>query len=393
MLRNIIRCVGLQGYNGIYSNLVANSARTLYTVQSLGLDGYESNRTRTKSMFSSTVDRFKEKMNNYSSEDSKNLVFSEDLKNIVHLAEKEDIPLVIKMLKKFATQNSELRFGSYVFGPVIMRMFYYLQDEETALQCFKDKSYDGIFDQWMSYQILCDMLYEKQRYQDILDVYDLIQERQIEGSMFPKHTIILVFGACYKMNTPESFKYATTLWKKMLSAGHSPMRRTVTFGAGLALAQNAPHIALEMLYNTKQQNYITVRNMKVLAMIELGRTDDVIPVLRSVLEAVGGSLTKQTFCAEILERVRAAVDKSDNKELKIDYDRIEKYLKENGHVSDQTINDLICMEIDTKSMPTNNMGNKNQTFINASFSRDNQNSRNRRPMSGRPQRPGLSEMY
>lgn len=325
------------------------------------------------------------------------MVFSEDLKNIIHLAEKEDIPLVCKMLRKFAKQNSELRFGSYVFGTVLMRMFYYLGDVETALEVFKDKACDGIFDQWMSYQILCDMLYEKQRYQDVLDVYDMIKERRMEGGMFPKHTIILVYGACFKLNTPESFKYAMDLWKIMMSAGHQPMRRTVTFGAGLALAQNAPHVALEMLHSSKQQNYITVRNMKVLAMLELDRLDDVIPILRSVLESHSGSLSKQTFCAEILEKVKAAMENCKNQELKMDYERIEKYLKDNGHVTDQTISDLICSEIDTRSIPTQTT-NKNQTFINASFSRQNEyrnDRRQKRPYQqhGGSSRPGLSEMY
>lgn len=327
------------------------------------------------------------------------MVFSEDLKNIIHLAEKEDIPLVVKMLQKFSKQNSELRFGSYIFGPVLMRMFYFLEDVDTALEVFKDKGCDGIFDQWMSYQILCDMLYEKQRYQDVLDVYDLIKDRRTEGGMFPKHTIILVFGACFKLNTPESFTYAMDVWKTMMSSGHQPMRRTVTFGAGLALAQRAPHVALEMLHSSKQQNYITVRNMKVLAMLELDRVDDVIPILRSVLEAHSGSLSKQTFCVEVLDKVKAAMEKSDNKELKMDYERIEKYLQNNGHVTDQTIDQLICSEIDTRANPTFAQ-NKNQQFINASFSGQNRyqnDRRNKRPYQQRAEggstRPGLSDMY
>lgn len=362
-------------------------------------------------MFLTSVDRFKEKMTEFCAgmsflgdflffcdsffvvDDSKNMVFSEDLKNMVHLAEKDDIPLVVKMLKKFSTQNSELRFGSYVFGPVLMRMFYFLDDVDTALEAFKDKSCEGMFDQWMSYQILCDMLYERGRYQDVLDVYDLIRNKQLDGGMFPKHTIILVFGACFKLNTSESFKYAMDLWKAMISAGHHPMRRTVTFGAGLALAQNAPHIALEMLHSSNQQNYITVRNMKVLAMLELGRTDDVIPILRSVLESHGGSLSKQKFCDEVLEKVKIAMEKCENKELKLDYERIEKYLRDNGHVTDQTIEELLCGEIDTRSMQTN-ASNKNQTFINASFSRDNNQQRsNHRTRRQQSNRPGLFEMY
>lgn len=49
----------------------------------------------------------------------------------------------------------------------------------------------------------------------------------------------------------------------MQEIGHIPITKTITFAAGLALAQNAPHVALEMLTSTNRQNYVTVRNLKV----------------------------------------------------------------------------------------------------------------------------------
>lgn len=47
-------------------SLVFFLVRTLYTQQSLGIDGYENSRTRTKSMFITSIERFKEKMTEYS---------------------------------------------------------------------------------------------------------------------------------------------------------------------------------------------------------------------------------------------------------------------------------------------------------------------------------------
>lgn len=57
-----------------------------------------------------------------------------------------------------------------------------------------------------------------------------------------------------------------------MSVGHLPMRRTATFLAGLALNQNKPNIALEIIANTKQQNYMTVRNLKVIFQIFISRS-------------------------------------------------------------------------------------------------------------------------
>jgi hypothetical protein len=41
------------------------------------------------------------------------------------------------------------------------------------------------------------------------------------------------------------------------------MRRATTFAAALAVNQGAPHVALEIIGTTRNQNYITVRNIKV----------------------------------------------------------------------------------------------------------------------------------
>jgi pentatricopeptide repeat domain-containing protein 2 len=53
------------------------------------------------------------------------------------------------------------------------------------------------------------------------------------------------------------------LWKELKEVGHFPMRRAITFAAGLALNQNAPHVAFEIISGMNQQNYVTVRNLKV----------------------------------------------------------------------------------------------------------------------------------
>lgn len=59
----------------------------------------------------------------------------------------------------------------------------------------------------------------------------------------------------------------TTLWGDLQEAGHEPMRRAITFAAALAINQNAPDIALELLFNVPKQNYVTIRNLKVPRML------------------------------------------------------------------------------------------------------------------------------
>lgn len=63
-------------------------------------------------------EKFRTKMSEYvRDETSKTMIFTEDLKNMIHLIEdsNDDVELVVKMMKKFNSQNKELRFGIFFF--------------------------------------------------------------------------------------------------------------------------------------------------------------------------------------------------------------------------------------------------------------------------------------
>lgn len=216
-----------------------------------------------------------------------------------------------------------------------MRLFYHLKAYDVALQCFNDSELEGMFDQLISYQILIDMLYEQNRYDDILNVFHVIKSRQIQGGRYPRHVIVLVFGACYKKNTPESFQYSKELWNELNNVGHEPMRRAATFAAGLAIQQNNAPVALEILSSIRQQHYMTVRNLKVLALSQMGRADDALPVLRSVLEMNDPNAQRlHTFTKDVVENVKESINKLKNKDIQQQFDRIEKFLIDNGHISE-----------------------------------------------------------
>lgn len=78
-----------------------------------------------------------------------------------------------------------------------MRLFHTLKDVDSALKLFKDESLGGFFDQLVSYQILLDLLYETGRYQEMLDIYKVIKERQVRISwyfqIFPRFINIMIY--------------------------------------------------------------------------------------------------------------------------------------------------------------------------------------------------------
>jgi len=78
-------------------------------------------------------------------------------------------------------------------------MYHYLNQPKLALEAFTDPELDGFFEQLASYQILCDLLFVNEMYDDILKVFETIKSKQIQGQRFPRNVVILIFGACYKL--------------------------------------------------------------------------------------------------------------------------------------------------------------------------------------------------
>jgi len=357
--------------------------RNLYCPASLGVDNYIQTRGRIKSQFQNNEGSFKEKMKDFANGSSSSMIFTEDLKHVIHIVEDspDDIDLVKNMMIKFCQQNNNLRFGSFIFGPVVMRMYYYLNKPSEAFEVFMTPELEGFFDQLVSFQILMDLLLKNKMYEQVLNVFDVIKKKQLQGSKYPKNVIVLVSAACYYLNTPESFDYIKHLWTEINSVGHQPMRRAGTFAAALALQQNAPDVALEILTSMKQQTYVTIRNLKAAALADLGRPDDALPILRAVLEADVVRDIKHTFSEEIIQRVKKSISDFNNPEVTREFERIEKQLRASGNISSAPLSDQLCSEIST----VGTFSNKERSMSYNSFER-------KRSFPSRSMRPGLRDL-
>lgn len=67
-------------------------------------------------------------------------------------------------------------------------------------------------------------------------------------------------------NNEKGLSYMKKLWSEIVENGHQPMRRAIGFAAALAVSQNAPHIAIEIISSLPKHNYVTLRNLKVIVM-------------------------------------------------------------------------------------------------------------------------------
>jgi len=92
-----------------------------------------------------------------------------------------------------------VRFGSFAFGPVIMR-FYHLANKPTeVLSLLNNPKTVGLFDQFTSYQIAMDLLIRNKMYNEVIEVFKLVQDRNIQGSRYPKNPFIIATAALYRM--------------------------------------------------------------------------------------------------------------------------------------------------------------------------------------------------
>ncbi|OQV19730.1 putative Pentatricopeptide repeat-containing protein 2, mitochondrial [Hypsibius exemplaris] len=328
-----------------------SACRLLYTKDALGLSGYENARERTATQLGSMKDRFKVRMEQYLSADSKSLIFTEDLKNMLHLADNDaDLDMVTRMMKKFVKQNEQLRFGSFVFGPVVMRLLYHLNKADEGLKLIQDPELVSFFDQLTSYHILLDLLYEKKRYSDVEKIYEILLARPFFTGRYPKECLVLIIAALHKQGTPEAYEKCKKLIQSAVAGNANVMRKAVAYAADLALKNNDAAGCLEMLTIAQNQSYVTIRNLKALALTRLDRLDDVLPIMRSVLEqdvSYGLKRVYASFFGDVISEVKEAVEKKGDKELSHEFEKIFKSLESANHLDvESKLSDFLEKEIE-----------------------------------------------
>lgn len=95
------------------------------------------------------------------------------------------------------------------------------------------------------------------------------------------HFFIILFTI--KKNTPESLDSAYELWSKISNKGNQiQFRKSRTFVAGLALKQNRPEMALEILEG--ETTYVSMRHIKILAWALTGQFDKVFEMFRTLMK-------------------------------------------------------------------------------------------------------------
>lgn len=71
-----------------------------------------------------------------------------------------------------------------------------------------------------------------------------------------------------------------------------------------------------------------------MALTDVGRIEEAVFVLKSILAEDVPSNSRQTFNKEVVETVKEAVTKTENPDLLLEFERIESIFIKEGHISE-----------------------------------------------------------
>ncbi|KAK3609176.1 hypothetical protein CHS0354_013713 [Potamilus streckersoni] len=275
-------------------------------------------------------------------------IFTEDLTTLAYITEtKEDLDLFIQAIMRYHEQVTHIGSRRFLISTLLMRVLHLYFDADMAMKMFNNPDLDTLFQtSVLSYTVLMDMLYEDGQYEAVVKVYTAFQSR-VEGFHIDNYTLYL--AALYKMNTPEALKMCTESITEAFEKHKTLSPRALAFAAMLALKQNRPEIVMELIARISDLSYNYV-NFKTIALCKLGRVDDAILILQSVVRT--DAVNKMSiFTQDAVDEVEEAVNKTQNQELKLIFKRLAKSLKEGGLISPTPLEDRLNEPVTRQLLP------------------------------------------
>lgn len=336
----------------ISTNLTLNRTRhvvhcqtcSIFCNKTLGIDEYINKRKVTALQYKGIENKFLEKLSVLADLNTNDLIFTEDLKHVIHLAEEKDIELVKNLITKFSKQNSQLRFGNYIFGPVIIRLFHFLNKPIDALNVYNDERYNLFFDNLSSHLILTDLLFNNGLYESVIKVYYSLRSKQLLFGKYPRAIMVYVFGAYYKLNTSEHYDHAKKLWNEMNDNGATSMVRTMLIVANFALKYKEPQFALDVISASPRINE-NIKTIKILAFLGQNKTDEALQLMQSVLLIDNPYKKKEMFNYDVISEIKDFITKTNQHELITKFNRIESQLQIHGHINDETFESYLFSKL------------------------------------------------
>lgn len=342
--------------------------RYIYSAGSLKIDSLENLKSHKNRIYESGKERYIERIAGYVEKGEIQSIFLNDLINLIGLAENEQhVALIEKIIEKTKDDPS----FSCSWGPAVMRVYFSMNLVDRAIQNIKDvERFGTFFDQRASFQIAMTMAYNDGKYNDVVDLHELSQTRVPVPSglqyKIDRKLSVILYASYAKMNTPEALEKAEQLYykeKKEDPTNPYMKMRTVTLLSYLAVQQNKPVLAMNILNEapTHTHTYISIRELKTIALIKLQRFEDVLYHVRATINDI--KRNSKVILQEIFDLIKAAENEIEDEKIRDEMKELLVELKESQLVGDEKLASIIFKEIqDYRIFNTPEEGRFNQRF-------------------------------
>uniref|UniRef100_A0A3Q3VTF6 Pentatricopeptide repeat-containing protein 2, mitochondrial n=1 Tax=Mola mola TaxID=94237 RepID=A0A3Q3VTF6_MOLML len=266
------------------------------------------------------------------------LILRDELKLLLHLCQSADDMVIARdAIYRYHSENQNLMYGDFKFGPLFMRLCYELGLEEFAAAAITDMRLKGFFNDATSFNIAIDMLFTKGQYETALEV---LRTMRNHGVPFNKDTLTLAFGTCYKLNTVDSYRICIALIEEGQTKGHFIPRHAYCFAVALALRQNDIEKAKSLYSQIMSTDSRLCQNLKVAILAVSGAVTDAITFLSAaVLPKCPSFVKKPEFSQEVVDVLRL---RSEGQSYAMKVEHIVTQLERADQVTQQTLDDMLC---------------------------------------------------
>uniref|UniRef100_A0A5S6QUT7 Large ribosomal subunit protein uL22 n=1 Tax=Trichuris muris TaxID=70415 RepID=A0A5S6QUT7_TRIMR len=292
-------------------------------------------------------DEFWNKIRHYFLPNNNLLIYTEDFKNAICLAELDDhFNLVELMCRRYHEQSCRLKLFVYHFGPVIMRLLHTSKRCDMSLRLITDEALRGFFDYVICFTICMDLLFKEGRYVDVVEVWNVYKKSDSYNSNpYPRSLQILVTGSFYKLGTDDSYNSALEVLSGCIEHDVPIVRKALLFAVALCLKRSEYRMGFELIDLLKNpEESVTGRSLYCIILARLGRLPEVLDVLEqlTVTSEPVFPIRDRKVSTYALSEIKAALT---GVELENRFNVIVSLLKQGHCILSCTIDDLVCLPV------------------------------------------------
>lgn len=244
-------------------------------------------------------------------------VFTSDIKFLLYSAREQDIDFLINVIKKYNTQKNEDGFD-FLFALPLLKLMYVLNQTDKALEIYLSE--DNLFQfQYRVTVLLINKLLEEKRYNDVVRVYDHFN-RNLKKQPPEKSNYFELYGliteALYEKNDQEALKKYKEMLKDSNYSKTDINQSDYMKMCLLALQQKDPAFAYELTEKITKRPIHVVRNLQILALIELNRTDEAL-LIAEELKRMFGKPNNITLFETPMEKLLEATENRANENSRV----------------------------------------------------------------------------